>query len=136
MTKQNSSLLCAGTVSRRLQEATLDGLQNLGGGDFGHIVVRTGRRSLGFMVPPETRCHALMLISQRREKTIDSAAEHRHGRHAEGSGNVHRTAVIAYEEVASREQCHHLSQLDLDWNDPADARERGAVPPRLDECQH
>jgi hypothetical protein len=77
-----------------------------------------------------------VLISQWRELAVDPAAEYRYGRYAQGTGNVHRTAVITDHEVASRKQRHHLSQIDFGWNNAGDPGERRAIPPRLDERQH
>jgi hypothetical protein len=66
---------------------------------------------------------------------VDTASEYSHGRHAQGARNVHWTAVIADQEVASREERYHLSQIYPGRYDAIDTRDRGTVPPGLDERQ-
>ena len=136
MLEQNSSLLFPGSVSHCLQQATLDRLKNSGGGHIGHVVVRTCGCSIAGGTRAETRCHQLVLISERRELPVDTAAEYSYGRHAQGPRNVHWTTVIADQKDASREERYHLSQFYPGRYDVIDVGDRGTIPLRIDERQY
>src|SRR2546423_407526 len=77
-----------------------------------------------------------MSLTQRGKPEVDTSAEDRDRRHAEGAGDVHRTTVVAHQQFATLDESHKLAQSDSCCDDAFDLAKRGAVPLRIDEGNH
>src|SRR2546423_14072496 len=74
-----------------------------------------------------------MTLAERLEHLRDSRAEYRHARDAHRSCDVHRSAIVADEQIALLQQSDHLWQADLRHDSAVLCFERRPISPRFDE---
>ena len=74
-----------------------------------------------------------MTFAQRRKPQIDAGTEYGDGPDSESAGNVHRTAVVAHQQLAPVDERHELAQSDFGWNHSFYFAQRRTVILRIDE---